>query len=52
MAWKLLLETPLRAARDWILFDAMDESGEDGRIVSGSDDKTVRMISGSATVDR
>eukprot|EP01036_Dinobryon_divergens_P033437 gene33437-43217_t len=37
MAWKLLLETPLRAARGWrpnILMDALDESGGDGRMLS------------------
>eukprot|EP01036_Dinobryon_divergens_P032479 gene32479-42076_t len=38
-AFKLLLETPLRAARDsglqaTILIDALDESGGDGRIIS------------------
>eukprot|EP01036_Dinobryon_divergens_P036430 gene36430-47434_t len=38
MAWKLLLETPLRAARSgWrptILFDALDESGGDCRMLA------------------
>ena len=36
-AWTLLLETPLRAARDLqvtILIDALDESGEDGRMIA------------------
>jgi len=36
-AWTLLLETPLRAARGLqvtILMDALDESGEDGRMIA------------------